>query len=119
MNKPRPHQWKSGPDPLAHDQYYAWLKHRSQAMYRKEAHELTFEQWQTIWNTDDNWSKRGNRSESVVLTRYDKEQPWNVDNCHIKNRKQHRADSAFENHIGRTYRPRKIKKRLSAAELNI
>jgi hypothetical protein len=109
MNKgrpSRPHDWKSGPDPVAHAQYYAWLKHRSQAWYRKEGHDLTFEQWQTIWNTDNNWIRRGNHSSGVVLTRYDREQSWNVDNCYIKNRKEHRAEAASETHLGKTYRPR-------------
>ena len=109
MNKgrpSRPHLWKSGPDLIAHAQYYAWLKHRSQAWYRKEGHELTFEQWQTFWNINDNWNKRGNRSYNVVLTRFDSREPWRIDNCYIKDRLTHRAQAASDTHLGKTYQPR-------------
>ena len=103
----RPHLWISGPDPLTHDQYYAWLKHKSQAAYRKEAHELSFEEWLSIWTVDDRWNQRGNYSHSIVLTRHDKTQPWSMANCYIKNRQQHRSESATETQTGQTYKPRK------------
>jgi hypothetical protein len=102
----RPHLWISGPDPLRHDQYYAWLKHKSQAAYRKEAHELTFEQWLAIWTVDDRWNQRGNYSNSIVLTRRDKTQPWSVSNCYVKNRQEHRSESATATQTGMTYKPR-------------
>lgn len=106
---PRPHLWKSGPDPLDHEQYYAWLKHKSQAAYRRELHELSFADWQAIWNVDDLWTQRGNRSCSVVLTRHDKTLPWNVSNCYVKNRQEHRSDSAIESLTGMTYKKHKTK----------
>lgn len=106
---PRPHLWISGPDPLTHDQYYAWLKHKSQAAYRKEAHELSFEDWLSIWNVDDRWAQRGNHSCSVVLTRYDKTLPWSLYNCYVKNRQQHRSESAVESLTGMTYKKHRTK----------
>jgi len=40
---PYPQNWCTGPDPRRHAQYYAWLKHKSQAHYRGELHELTWD----------------------------------------------------------------------------
>jgi hypothetical protein len=88
-SKVRPYLWKSGPDPLAHEQYYAWLKHRSQAAYRGEQHELAFSDWQQFWNQDDNWHNRGRRNTELVLTRRDGKLPWCVVNCVIMSRGEH------------------------------
>lgn len=78
--------WKSGADDLAHEQYYAWSKHRAQAAYRGEAHDLTFQEWLGIWNTDNNWFNRGRQAECCVLTRRDSDGAWSIDNVEIISR---------------------------------
>lgn len=78
--------WKSGPDDLTHEQYYAWSKHRSQAAYRSESHELSFEQWLGIWNINGNWANRGRQPECVCLCRRDPELPWRINNVEIISR---------------------------------
>ena len=70
-----PDTWKTGPDPLVREQYYAYLKHRSQAKYRNEDYSLTFEDWQAFW-TNGNWDKRGRTADSLCLARLNNEGPW-------------------------------------------
>ena len=82
----RPEQWITGPDPLTHEKYYAWHKHRSQARYRGEDYELTFEHWQQIWHNDEQFLNRGKTRECFVLTRKDPEGPWSMENCEIVTR---------------------------------
>ena len=47
--KTNPNKWISGPDPIDHDKYYAWQKHRAQARFRKEEYALSWEDWQLLW----------------------------------------------------------------------
>lgn len=82
--KPRkifPHNWCTGPDPLTHEMYYAWQKHRSQANYRREAHDLTWEDWQSIWANPIDFLNRGRQPDNITLTREDPEGAWTLDNC--------------------------------------
>lgn len=83
-----PSKWISGPDPLSHDKYYAWLKHRAQARYRHEQYDLTWEEWETLW-PDNLFLQRGRKSTDLCLARVDWSQPWSAVNCHIVERKQH------------------------------
>lgn len=91
---PRPNVWKAGPDPRRHEQYTAWLKHRSQAAFRGESYELTFEQWETLWNTDWAWENRGRTPQSVNLTRIDKERGWYMANVVIITRIEYLREMA-------------------------
>ena len=84
----RPHLWISGPDPRAHNQYKAFLVHRAQANFRKEGHELTFEQWAEVWNKDDAWEKRGRGIECICLARKNLNFPWSADNIEIITRRE-------------------------------
>jgi len=84
-----PEKWRSGPDPVQHEMYYAWAKHRSQANYRGEAYELTFEDWQTIWADPELFLRRGRKPDDVTLTRRDPEQAWSLDNCVVMTRLEH------------------------------
>ena len=84
----KPETWITGPDPVRHDKYYAWLKHRAQAKYRGEEYSITWEQWETLW-TDDLFLQRGRRSDSMCLTRFNFEGEWCVDNVHIVTRLEH------------------------------
>lgn len=79
----RPETWIHGPDPMTHEKYYAYLKHRAQAKFRKEEYELTDSQWLEIWQDDTKFLNRGRRPDCWVLTRIDNEKAWSVDNCEI------------------------------------
>ena len=81
-----PHIWSTGPDPRRHDQYYAYLKHKAQASFRGEAHDLTWPQWETLWNTDWAWENRGRRPEDVCLAMLDRAKGWRINNVKIMSR---------------------------------
>jgi len=83
-----PTKWKHGPDPFTHDCYYAFLKHRSQARFRNEQYELTFEEWLSMW-TPETFAARGRSIDSWVLTRSDWDGPWSLDNIVLVDRKTH------------------------------
>jgi hypothetical protein len=87
--KPRkmfPSNWVSGPDFLQHEIYYAWHKHRSQAKYRNEVYDLTWEDWQEIWSNTDLFLRRGRKSTDLTLTRIDDDGAWSMDNIQIMTR---------------------------------
>jgi len=97
-----PHKWLSGPDYGDHEKYYAWLKHRAQAFYRKEGHTLSWPKWLELW-PDDVWQQRGKRKDELCLTRPDPELPWSDDNCEIITR-QEQFNRQGENRRGRLTR---------------
>jgi hypothetical protein len=101
--------WVTGPDPRRHKQYYAWMKHKAQAKYRQEPHELSFVEWEEIWNTDYHWENRGRALENVCLTRIDIEKPWSRDNCEIISR-QEQLIRQNKCKLGTSYKPRKPRK---------
>lgn len=84
---PRPFMWKTGPDPRTHQQYTAWLKARSQAAYRREPWQLTFEQYQEIWG--DLWESRGRTRTSLCLSRRDYDLGWDLANVEVLTRQEH------------------------------
>lgn len=75
-------------DPLKQDKYYAYLKHRNQAVYRGETYLLLFEDWCEFW-PDAEWIKRGRGGEDLCLTRYDFSSEWSVVNCVVCTRRKH------------------------------
>lgn len=83
----RPERWISGPDPIEHDKYYAWLKHKAQARFRKEDHSLTWEDWQELWS-GDTWLERGRSMDSLVLRRIDRDLGWHIYNVMVLTRRQ-------------------------------
>lgn len=83
-----PNSWCTGPDELKHEKYYAFLKHRSQAKYRCEPHDLTFEDWLEFW-TDENYSQRGRSRDSLILAMSDPELGWTKSNLYITDRLTH------------------------------
>lgn len=86
--KTDPDSWKTGPDLLTREKYYAYLKHRSQAKFRGEDHSLTWESWQQYW-TDDIWFKRGQKADDYILGRVDWDRGWHDDNVEIMTRTDH------------------------------
>lgn len=83
-----PSKWIKGPDPVTHDKYYAWLKHRSQATFRKETYTLTWDEWESLW-PDELFLQRGKGSDCVCLIRIDRDIGWVIDNVEIIVRKTH------------------------------
>ena len=83
----RPHIWRSGPDEVLHDQYVAWSRQRSQALFRGEEFELSYEDFKNIWG--DEWANRGRKSWSKIMTRLDLEKGWTRENTVIWERLQH------------------------------
>lgn len=81
----RPWSWCTGPDAIKHEKYYAWLKHRSQAQYRGEAHDLTFEEWESIW-TDELFLQRGRHTDAKCLVMIDNTIGWCLSNVEIISR---------------------------------
>lgn len=77
-----PDQWITGPDPVEHDKYYAWLKHRSQARFRGEEYNLTWQDWSRLWGLDK-WLSRGRSSECYTMYRLNSTVPWHKDNVVI------------------------------------
>lgn len=86
---PEPQRWITGPDPRRHEQYTAFLRARAQARFRKEGWELSFEDFEALWNQDASWLQRGTSSDSLLMTRRDFSLPWSKDNCYIELRRTH------------------------------
>jgi len=84
---PRPHCWKSGPDPIEHKKYLNWLQQKTQANFRKEKWEVDFETWKDIWGED--WHNKGRASDNLRMTRIDDRGAWCRDNIEILTRKEH------------------------------
>lgn len=105
---PRPHVWKSGPDPIEHKKYQNWIQQKNQAQFRKETWELDFETWKDIWGAD--WHHKGRASLDLCMTRIDDQGPWTRSNIEIVTRREHvirqglRRDKDWRNKAGR---PRK------------
>ena len=83
---PRPHCWKvQGAE--NHEQYCAWLQMKAQAQYRKETFELTFSDFQLLWQ--GRWQQKGRGSGQYCLTRQDPTGAWNLDNVLCMPRVEH------------------------------
>lgn len=93
---PDPDNWLSGPDPLAHDKHYGYLKHKAQAKYRGELYSLTWTEWLELW-TDELWLQRGRGADNYCLQKIVGEQGWSVDNVEIVTRRKHFADAKRKN----------------------
>lgn len=83
----KPHTWRSGPDPIRHKLYYQWSKHKSQAEFRGEEHQLTYYDYIDIWA--NHWNQRGRQAHSMIMTRIDLEKGWTKDNTVLMERLQH------------------------------
>jgi hypothetical protein len=91
----QPHRWKTGPDPLTHEKFRGWHQHRSQAIFRKEPYELSFEDFEHIWGVL--WHQKGRHKDDYCLTRQDRTQPWTRTNTQVVPRGEH----ATRNLLGR------------------
>ena len=91
----RPHCWKVQGE-VPHKQYLAFLQMRAQANYRKEQFELTFEQFQQLWQL--HWDQKGRAIDQYCLTRINEEGEWSLANTqcirrldHLRRKNQQRA----------------------------
>lgn len=83
-----PDTWISGPDIVEHDKYYAWQKHRSQARHRKEAYDLTWQDFRTVW-PNALFVQRGRRPDNYCMIRLDNTKPWDISNVQVVTRHFH------------------------------
>ena len=84
---PRPHVWRSGPDPVAHAQYRAYIQQKNQAEFRGEIWCLTLAEWRELWG--DLWPHRGRERGCYCMTRRDWELPWTRANAQVITREAH------------------------------
>lgn len=84
---PRPQCWVSGPDPVTHQQYRAFIQQRNQAQWRGEPWQLTFEQWQDLWFP--HWRQRGRGRWDYCMVRRDPSLPWDTANTEVVSRQEH------------------------------
>lgn len=89
---PAPWLWRTGPDPVRHQQYIAWQRARAQCRFRGEAWNLTFEDWVEFWG--DDWERRGRLPGQVRMTRIDWDQPWQLANMAKMDQQEHNAHNA-------------------------
>ena len=87
-NATNPERWITGNNIITHDKYYAWLRHRAQAKFRKEDYDLTFEDWMKLW-PNDLWECRGKGADNLCLSRHDFEDGWNLTNVEVMSRREH------------------------------
>lgn len=83
-----PSKWKTGPNILDRERYYAWLKHKAQCNFRGELHELTWEDWQELW-PEELFLKRGRSQNSLVLSRINVHDSWRIDNVSVTTKGEH------------------------------
>jgi hypothetical protein len=104
---PRPHTWKSGPDPELHNKFRVFGQCRNQAQFRGEDWQLTFEQFVQLWS--NYWQQRGRTVNSLCMTRRDWTRPWTMSNTQIITRQAHAQAQAdgrkrARNHLGQLIR---------------
>lgn len=84
---PRPHLWKTGPDPDLRQRYYLWLQQRNQALWRGEGWHIDFADWMELWQPY--WHLRGRSRGHMCMSRQDWSLPWTLDNVIIVTRETH------------------------------
>lgn len=87
----------------------SWCRMRAQAKYRNEGWDLTWEQYQEIW--EGKWHLKGRASDDLCLTRIDWSGAWTMDNVNLVFRLEHlrRQSKARPSKKGRKLGPRKPK----------
>lgn len=83
----RPHVWVTGTDPVRHEQYHCWQMHKAQCKYRGEEFDLSFEQYEELWQ--GLWHKRGRTPQDVCMTRIDWDGAWEWGNVEVITRAEH------------------------------
>ena len=91
---PKPHRWLVGPDPERHARHQPWHKARSQANFRGEIWQLTFDEWLNIWG--NKWSQRGRASQDYCMVMIDRDLGWVLGNVEVIKRREHLQRMAQE-----------------------
>lgn len=86
---PRPHVWKSGPDPEEHKKYKIFIQQKNQAQWREEPWLITFEEWKQLWDESGQWDNRGRERSCFCMTRRDVTEPWTKNNATVISREEH------------------------------
>ena len=86
---PRPQVWKSGPDPVRHEQFRVWGQQKNQAQWREEGWSIGFDQWCDIWDRSGQWLNRGRERGCYCMSRLDWSEPWQLGNVAIITREAH------------------------------
>lgn len=95
-----PDNWCTGPDPIRHDKYYGYLKHKAQAKHRKEEYSLTWEDWESIW-PDEYWVLRGRGVGNLCLQQITLGDGWHMNNIEVVTRGKHFADIKERNRLAK------------------
>jgi hypothetical protein len=74
-------------DPIDHARHIAFLKSRSQCLYRGEGWLMTIEEYFDIWKREA-WPLRGKLATDLCMIRVDRSKPWSHDNCVLVTRYQ-------------------------------
>ena len=91
---PRPNSWKYE-DMFDRIRHVPYLRQKAQCKFRGEAFELTFENFCTLWDTEEKWCARGRNRADLVLTRIDIQGPWSMTNVEIITRGEQLTRSGF------------------------
>lgn len=73
-------------DPVKHDQHWAWLRKKAQAVFRGEQWTLTIEQWFKLWDDSAQWENRGRHKNSSAVFMQDPDLGWHIWNVEVCNR---------------------------------
>lgn len=84
---PRPQVWRTGPDPVRHEQWRVWGQQKNQAQWREEGWSISFEDWLALWG--DLWHSRGRERGCYCMSRRDWSLPWTLENAQVITREQH------------------------------
>lgn len=73
---------------------FKYCQMKAQAKFRKEEFLLTWDEFQQLWA--GKWHLRGRQSNSLCMTRYDWDGPWDLANTQVVERVEHlRLQSAY------------------------
>lgn len=87
-------------DPVLHEKYYAFLKHKAQARFRQEPHRLSWAQWQLLWpNTV--WNRRGRGPKSLRLRQRNPKLGWSLKNCEVVEHSAHMSEINLARNVTR------------------
>ena len=91
------------------EQRLSWSRMKAQAKFRKEPWDLSWEDYNQIW--DKKWHLRGTEKGSYVLTKIDQSGVWHKDNVEVIPRLEQwrRQNKNPDSNLGKKYRPRKPK----------
>ena len=89
VKKGRPYGIYKHEDPVLRAQHTAFHRMRAQAKHRGDLFELTFEEFESVWN--GRWEQRGRKPHELCMRRIDATLPWRLDNITVIERSEHYA----------------------------